>query len=230
MNEIFLYGASGHAKVIVDIVEAMGCKVVGLIDDNESVSELLGIPVCHSFSGQSPLIISIGSNGVRKMLSERLDTLFAIAVHPSAIVSKRARINEGTVVMQEAIIQSDANIGRHCIINTGASIDHECRIGDFVHISPHATLCGNVRIGEGTWVGAGATIIQGVKIGRWAMIGAGSVVTKDIPDGWLAVGNRCKLIKQINQDKLNSKTKMGGGKSRPRRSVRLRCNEYLLSA
>ena len=216
MNEIFLYGASGHAKVIVDIVEAMGGKVVCFIDDNETIDELLGIPVAHSFSGQSPLIISIGSNSVRKMLSERLETQFATAVHPSAIVSKHATINEGTVVMQEAIIQSDSKIGRHCIINTGASIDHECKISDYVHISPHATQCGNVIVGEGSWVGAGATIIQGVKIGRWAMIGAGSVVTKDIPDGWLAVGNRCKLIKQINQDKLNSQIKMGEAVRKPK--------------
>ena len=57
-------------------------------------------------------------------------------------------------------------------------------------------------MGEGCWVGAGATVIQGIKIGRWCVIGAGSVVTKDIPDGYLAVGNRCRLIKKINQDLL----------------------------
>ena len=54
---------------------------------------------------------------------------------------------------------------------------------------------------------AGTVVIQGVKIGRWAMVGAGSVVTKDIPDGWLVVGNRCKLIKEINQDMLQQKQK-----------------------
>lgn len=210
MKEVYLYGASGHAKVIIDIIEAMGDRVVELIDDNETVNELLNIPVTHSYRKQSPLIISIGNNSVRKILSERIATTFATAIHPSAIISKRATIGRGTVVMQEAIIQSDAYIGNHCIVNTGASIDHECRIDDYVHISPHATLCGNVAVGEGSWIGAGTTIIQGVKIGRWCMVGAGSVVTKDIPDGWLAVGNRCHLIKQINQEKVNILTKMGG--------------------
>ena len=48
------------------------------------------------------------------------------------------------------------------------------------------------------WViGAGSVVIPGVKIGKWSIVGAGSVVTKDIPDGVLAVGNRCKVIKNI---------------------------------
>ena len=94
-------------------------------------------------------------------------------------------------------MQADAQIGKHCIINTGASIDHESVIADYVHISPHSTLCGNVYVGEGSWIGAGSIVIPGLRIGRWCVIGAGSVVTKDIPDGVLAVGNRCKIIKKI---------------------------------
>ncbi|CDC00762.1 putative acetyltransferase [Bacteroides sp. CAG:443] len=99
--------------------------------------------------------------------------------------------------MQGVIIQACTQIGKHCIVNTGASIDHECVIGDFVHISPKVTLCGNIHVGEGTWIGAGTVVIPGVKIGRWSIIGAGSVVDKDIPDGVLALGNRCRIIKSL---------------------------------
>ena len=80
-------------------------------------------------------------------------------------------------------------------------MDHECVIEDYVHISPHCTLCGNVSVGEGTWIGAGSTIIPGVNIGKWSVICYGSVVTKDIPANSLAVGNPCKVIRQINQTK-----------------------------
>lgn len=99
--------------------------------------------------------------------------------------------------MPGAIIQSCVSIGKHCIINTGASVDHDCTISDYVHIAPHSTLCGNVYVGEGTLIGAGSTIAPGVKIGSWSVIGACSVVTKDIPDHVLAVGNRCKIIKNL---------------------------------
>lgn len=198
MEKVYLYGASGHGKVIRDIVEACGGKVMGFFDDNVEIDSIQDLKVLHCIQDESPLIISIGSNRVRKMLSQKLTASFATAVHPSAVISPRAEIGEGTVVMQGAIVQTEARIGRHCIINSGASIDHECVVDDFVHISPHATLCGNVHVGEGTWIGSGTTIIQGVNIGRWCTIGAGSVVCKDIPDGYLAVGNRCKLIKKIN--------------------------------
>ena len=70
---------------------------------------------------------------------------------------------------------------------------------------PH--FAGNVQIGEGTWIGAGTIVIPGVRIGRWSVIGAGSVVTKDIPDGVLAVGNRCKIIKALNTNALTNKDK-----------------------
>ena len=192
---MYLYGASGHAKVIVDCVEANGQEITLLYDDNKDVKSLLDIPVVSPNNVQGPLVISIGSNKIRKKIADTLSVLFATVVHPTAIVSKRANLGVGTVVMQGAIIQSGVLIGKHAIVNTGASVDHECVLGDFVHISPHCTLCGNVTVGEGSWIGAGTTIVPGVKIGSWCVIGAGSVVTKNIPDGKLAVGNRCKIIK-----------------------------------
>lgn len=195
---MYLYGASGHGKVIMDIVNALGMTVDAVYDDDIKKEQIMGVEVRHAYDGGTPLIISIGNNSIRKKIAEELDTTFATAIHPTAIVSPSVVIGEGSVVMQGSIIQVESHIGRHCIINTGASIDHECRIDDFVHISPHATICGNVKIGEGTWIGAGATIIQGVTIGRWAMIGAGAVVTRDIPDGVLTVGCPARIVKQIN--------------------------------
>lgn len=194
---MYLYGASGHAKVIIDILRANGEPVEALFDDNEAIDHLLDYPVLRSPEVKGPLIVSIGNNGIRKKIAERIQVEFGKAFHPSAVISGEAGVEEGTVIMQGAIVQSCASIGRHCIINTGASVDHECRLGDYVHISPHATLCGNVTVGEGTWIGAGTVVIPGVKIGAWSVIGAGSVVSKDIPDRVLAVGNRCKVIKNI---------------------------------
>ena len=195
---MFLYGAGGHAKVIMDILKAEGKLVEALIDDNEGVDELMGVKVLHNVNcGISPLIVSIGNNRIRRSIAEKVDAVFGMAVHPSAIVSGSAKVDVGTVVMQDVIIQACVQIGSHCIINTGASIDHECVIDDFVHISPRVTLCGNVHVGEGTWIGAGTVVIPGVKIGKWTVIGAGSVVDKDIPDGVLALGNRCEIVKTL---------------------------------
>lgn len=195
---MYLYGASGHAKVVIDILKSQGLFVTALYDDNINIKELLGIPVVHTEIITSPIIISIGNNKTRKEIVEKLTVDYGVAIHTSSIISTNATIGEGTVIMQGAIIQSGTAIGKHCIINTGATIDHDCEIHDFVHISPNTTLCGNVFVGEGTHIGAGAVVIPNVKIGKWCVIGAGSVVTKDLPDNVLAVGNRCKILKQLD--------------------------------
>ena len=57
----------------------------------------------------------------------------------------------------------------------------------------------DVHIGENTWIGAGAVIVPGVHIGKNTVIGAGSVVTKDIPDGVIAVGNPCRILREVGE-------------------------------
>ena len=57
-----------------------------------------------------------------------------------------------------------------------------------------------VEIGSDVWVGGGAIVCPGVRIGSRTVIGAGSVVTRDIPDGVLAVGNPCRVIRAISED------------------------------
>ena len=198
-KEMYLYGAGGHAKVILDILEAQGYEVTGVVDDNPALTEFMGKPVLHGVKEVSPVIISIGINGTRRKVVEKLNptTVYGTAIHPSAIVSPHATIEEGTVVMQGTIVQTGTQIGKHCIINTGASVDHDCMLENFVHISPHATLCGDVKVGEGTWIGTGAVVIQGIRIGKNCVIGAGSVVCKDVPDGVKAYGNPCRIVDNI---------------------------------
>lgn len=199
---MYLYGAGGHAKVIMDILKAEGQVLEGVIDDNENLSELLGYPVLHGVKDISPVIVSIGNNSIRQKIVKQLSGIFGNAVHPSAIVSESAKIGAGSVVMQGTVIQAESEVGKHCIVNTGASIDHECVLEDYVHISPHATLCGNVFVGEGSWIGAGSVVLPGIRIGKWSVIGAGSVVSKNMPDEVLAVGNRCEVIKNIRSLKI----------------------------
>ena len=196
---------------------AQGDKVDCLYDDAPHYCEIHGVPVYKASETHvsEPLIISIGSNRVRKRISERYPIEYGKAIHPQAIISPTVTIGRGTVVMHNALIQADTKIGDHCIINSASSIDHECVIGDFVHISPHATLCGNVHVGEGSWIGAGAVVIPGIRIGRWCTIGAGSVVIRDIPDGVTAYGNPCKIKEQDMQTSKGCKMinpKSGGGR------------------
>ena len=57
----------------------------------------------------------------------------------------------------------------------------------------------DVYVGENTWIGAGVIIVPGVRIGKNTVIGGGSVVTKDIPDNVVAVGNPCRVLREVGE-------------------------------
>lgn len=60
-----------------------------------------------------------------------------------------------------------------------------------------------VHIEDRVWIGTGAIILPGVTVGEGSVIGAGSVVTKDVPSGVVAVGNPCRVLREINENKRN---------------------------
>jgi len=200
-DKVYLYGASGHAKVVMDIARLAYYEVTCLIDDNPQVNELAGLPVVHSAEGLSPIIVTIGNCKIRRKIVKRLGKReYLTVVHPNAVKAESVRIGYGSVVMAGAIMNPYVTIGNHCIINTGASLDHDVKVGNFVHIAPHCTICGESVVEDGTWVGAGTTVIQRIHIGKNCFIGAGSVVVKDIPDNSLCYGNPARIIKRTNTD------------------------------
>lgn len=90
-----------------------------------------------------------------------------------------------------------ALIGPGCnIICTNHAIDPEERLKGVFNDKP-------INIGSNVWLGANVTVLPGVTVGDNSIIGAGSVVTKDIPANVIAVGNPCKVVRQISEnDKL----------------------------
>lgn len=201
MKKVYLYGASGHGKVVAEILEKNNRNIPAVFDDNPAGTHLLDYPVPgpfapDSFPQNAQLIITIGNNSIRKKIAQQLsDVQFATAIHPAASISVRSSIGAGTVIMAGVSVNSSVVMGQHVILNTNCSVDHDCELGDFVHISPNAALAGNVKIGEGTHVGIGACVIQGMNIGSWAIIGAGTVVITDVPDHAVVVGNPGKIIR-----------------------------------
>jgi sugar O-acyltransferase (sialic acid O-acetyltransferase NeuD family) len=202
-NNKYLFGASGHAKVVLDILFSRGVKVVSILDDNPKVVPLSTIPVIQTnlfkFTNEQEFIISIGDNAIRKKIVEKNIFNYYKAVHLDATVSNFATVAEGTVIMPKAVVNAGAVVGSHCILNTGSVVEHDCVLASYVHVSPNASLAGNVTVGEGSHVGIGACVIQGVVIGKWTVIGAGAVVLNDVPDYAVVVGNPGKIIKVNNK-------------------------------
>lgn len=188
---IAIYGASGHGKVVADVARAQGYETIIWIDDNATLPHAMSFAAFYHEMSGVPVALGIGVNPVREQIAQRLKEYklqIATLIHPSAVVSPSATIEEGAVVMPGAIINADTVIGEGSIVNSGAVIEHDCSIGEFCHISPNASLAGKIQVGMMTHIGIGASVIQQRSIGAWSIIGAGSVVILDIPSYVMAAG------------------------------------------
>jgi UDP-N-acetylbacillosamine N-acetyltransferase len=205
-----IWGASGHAKVVADIVRAAKHYVIaGFIDDINI--EKHGHEFCNSTivggreslttlrdSGVNHIVLGIGDCHARLALSSvvsEVGFVHATLIHPQAVLARDIAIEYGTVAMAGAIVNSGAHIGHNVILNTSSSVDHDCEIENGVHIGPGAHLAGNVFVGQATWIGIGAIIKEKTRIGKNTIIGAGAVVLSDVPDNVVAFGNPARVIR-----------------------------------
>ena len=108
-------------------------------------------------------------------------------------VGKRFFANFNLTILDEACV----TIGDDCFIGPNVSIYTACHSTDPVERNTRREWAEPVTIGDNVWIGGSVTILPGVTIGSNVTIGAGSVVTKDIPDNVVAVGNPCKVIKNL---------------------------------
>lgn len=191
LRSLVIIGASGHGKVIVDIAIKCGYEEIVFLDDNKEIKECAGFPVIGKISKAESFnadkIVAIGNAKIRERIQNNLSNVTTL-IHPDAIISRRVKIGEGSVVMAGTVINSDVVIGKGCIINTCSSVDHDCIIEDYTHVSVGAHVAGTVHIGTKTWIGAGAIISNNVNICENCMIGAGAVVIKDIDKSGMYIG------------------------------------------
>jgi UDP-perosamine 4-acetyltransferase len=213
-SKVIGLGAGGHAKVLIEILLAMGTvEIAGLLDIDPRLwkSKQLGIPVLGSDellprlfeNGIRQVFIGVGSTGesnLRRNLfakAQHLGFVVIPCIHPSTVVSPSAVIGVGPNIMAGAVINASARIGANVIINTGAIVEHDCLVEDHSHIAPGACLGSAVTVGEGAHIGIGASVRQCIRIGRNSVVGAGAVVVSDVPDDTIVVGVPARLLRKV---------------------------------
>jgi UDP-N-acetylbacillosamine N-acetyltransferase/acetyltransferase EpsM len=208
-ERLFVYGASGHGKVVADVVQRAGLAgLVGFIDDREETigTRLLDLPVVgtgewlvrEARAGGVAVIVAIGDNSVRERVTARCRSAgveIATAVHPTATVARSATLGAGTVVMAGAAVNPDAVVGEGVIVNTGAIVEHDVVVGDYAHLSPNAATGGAARVGARAHLGLGAVVLPGISVGDDTWVGAGAAVIRDLPAGVIAVGVPARVIR-----------------------------------
>lgn len=206
---VIIIGAGDHAKVLLDILLDQNENIIGLTDKSISKgTQIYGVSVIGDDSeilkyktDEIELVNGIGSIGdtsLRRKVFESLKGngfVFKTVIHPTAIISKRAKIGEGVQLLAGSVVNPEAEIGDNTIINTKSSIDHGCIIGNHCHVAPGCTFSGCVRVGDSSHIGTGTSIIQGINIGKKVLIGAGSVVLHDVRDNEKAYGVPARVQK-----------------------------------
>jgi sugar O-acyltransferase (sialic acid O-acetyltransferase NeuD family) len=212
MRKILLFGASGHAKVVIDILEKSGLwDIVGIIDGRRADTEatvyghkVLGsdedLPRIAQEMSVDHGIIAVGDNFRRAKIRQKILGLcpefkFGSAIHPGSVIARGVSVGEGTVIMAGAVVNSDTRIGRFCIVNTNASMDHDSQLEDFASLAPGAVLGGNVTIGAFSAVSLGAMVKHGIAIGEHSVVGAGAIVMRDVQAYCVCYGQPSRFVR-----------------------------------
>lgn len=216
---MLLWGASGHALVVSEIVDALGeFAIVGFIEDPTrepgrgetprmlaSQGRIVGdrTVLGEQFTiGVRHMIMAFGNCSARlqmAVIAQRHGYAFPTAIHPASVISPSAQIGAGTVICAGAVVGPGVVIGEHAVINTCSSVDHECVIGDGVHIGPGARLAGRVTVGRAAWIGIGASVRDRVNIGTGAIVGIGAAVVKDVFDDRVVAGVPAVVIRSVRE-------------------------------
>ena len=212
MDKIIIVGFSGHAKVIIDIIEQEGrYRIAGFLHKHRKTGEqilgyqILGkdedLPELMARHGLKGMIVAIGDNFIRSKVAARLREAcpslpFVSAIHPDASIAKDVSTDEGTVIMAGVRVNPSCQIGRFCILNTNSSLDHDSIMENFSSLAPHVTTGGNCRIGEYSAISIGSMLIQDVHVGEHTVIGAGSTVLKHVESFCVAYGTPARKARK----------------------------------
>ena len=214
-QKVVLIGAGSHAKVVADAIKASGKdQILGVVDPGVKPGEgwwsgIQGLPDVDSSEFAryecKRFVICVGDNVKRSRIVDRIlerfsDAEFPVVIHPFTSVAPSATLGQGTVLFAGAVVCADAQLGEFCIVNTRATVEHETVVGDFVHVIAGVVMGGKVRIGDFSAIALGAILFRGISIGSHTVIGAGSVVTGNIPDGVIAFGSPCKVIRERSKE------------------------------
>ncbi len=206
---IVIFGAGGHASVVLDAIAAQGSYIVrAIIDPGKAQSTLHGLVVRENELGLEPasFIVALGNNQLRKQIFLQLKNggwTPAVVQHPTAVVSPSAAIGAGTVLFARAVVNPGTTIGENCIVNTGATIDHDCKINAHSHVGPGANIAGSVSIEEGCLLGIGSCVTQNLSFGDWSTLGAGGAAIKNVAANTTVAGVPAKPLKLFS-DKVSA--------------------------
>ena len=200
LRELFAYFEVGSTDYIMTEKEKMLAGVVYSAIDEQLLDELNAVKeIIHEYNLLAPSQTTRRLEILKGLLGNVADDEIIINqpfycdYGKQISVGRRFFANFHLTILDEARV----TIGDDCFIGPNVSIYTACHSTDPVERNSRREWAEPVTIGDNVWIGGSVTILPGVTIGNNVTIGAGSVVTKDIPDGVVAVGNPCRVVRNV---------------------------------
>lgn len=210
--DIYILGIGANSSVYMDLIEDCGHRIAGLYHYNatrtgESFSDAKIDGCFEDLLNRSSLrgmnfALSMGDISVRKELYERIIAKggnVPTLIHPTAIISKRATLGNGVIILPRSIIQADVSIGNNTVITINTTIAHTSRIGHHCMISGHCIVGAYIQVCDSVQIGQGSILVsaKAKMVGENSILGAGSVLREDMKPHAMYIGNPAQFIKAI---------------------------------
>lgn len=210
MKDLIIVGASGFGREVVQYIEDINLSkptptwnVIGFIDDNLNALDNIshGYKVIDTIKDHLPrkgtfyvcaLAFPRTKENIVTLLKNR-GAEFVTIIHPTARISRYAKIGAGCIITPNSNVNTEARVGDFVAV-LASGIGHDATIGDFSTLSGHVCINGHVEVGQGVYIGCGALIAPGKKIGDHATIGIGSVVVSNVKPDITVFGNPAKKL------------------------------------
>ena len=213
MKDIAIFGAGGFGREVITVINDINkveklWNIVGFFDDGCKKGEIInGVPVLgttqdlNSWNKEISVVVAIGNPIVKKKIINNINNRYVdypTIIHPTVLIGDPSyvKIGKGCIICANNIITTNIKIGDFVILNLACTVGHDTIIGNYAAFMPACNISGEVKINDCVYCGTGVKIINQIEIGENSIIGAGSVVVKDIPDGVVAYGNPCKVIRK----------------------------------
>ena len=170
--------------------DALNAEILDLLfKTKDRIRQYNQLPPSNNESRETAVRTILGSCGEHPIVNSPFYCDYGCNIH----VGDHFFSNFNLTILDEAMV----TIGNHAYIGPNVSLYTACHPTDPVERRNGTEWAKPITIGNDVWIGGNVTILPGVTIGNGCTIGAGSVVTSDIPDGSIAVGNPCHVIKTI---------------------------------